>query len=96
MRVWLASLFAALFLLLQGAAFAHAAEFGVEHTHDGVVCDMGVLAEDETEVEPTLPVPAVPEPAPAAPFAPAPCVSPDVPAQPARAPPPRGPPATTR
>ena len=96
MRQWIASLVAVFVLLSQGVAYAHTVEFGLEHSHDGVVCDIGVLAEDEADVEPPLPAPALPAPPPARPLADTPYASPAIAARPARAPPPRGPPAPTR
>ena len=96
MRVWLASLVAAFILLTQGVALAHAAEHGLDHSHDGVVCDLTVLSEETADVEPPLPAVAVPQPAPVVPHVPRPHGAVDLPALPARAPPVRGPPVPSR
>ena len=85
-------LFAALFLLAQGIATAHAGGPG-PHDHDGVACAVMLVAEDQAVApEPVLvetPVPAEPAPLSHALPGAQSCVD----AADARAPPPRGPPA---
>ena len=92
LRRWLAAAFAAAFLLLQGLSLAHAAEYGAEHSHDGVVCDVALLVEDADAVEPPQPAIATPVERPAAPRAVTPHLAPTLATPPARAPPVRGPP----
>ena len=89
---FVAGLACALFVLLQGASMAHAAQFGSDHSHDGVVCEAVIVAEEEAEVLPPLPAAAVlPEP-PVVPATRAVLHSAPVTAFAARAPPVRGPP----
>ena len=85
-------LFAALFLMVQGVAQAHAtANGGVEHTHDGVACDIALIAAPQAVI---APAPIVPAPK----VLPMQAADPIIPATPiyrhfdGRAPPPRGPP----
>ena len=49
----IATLFALLFLVGQGVAYAHTIEYGENHTHDGVACSVSVLGEDDV----VIPVP---------------------------------------
>ncbi len=55
-------LIAALFLLLQGVASAHAGMNTLDHDHDGVACSVTVMAEDQAVApEPVVidtPIPA--------------------------------------
>jgi len=85
-------LIVALFLTAQGFSQAHAASNGgVDHTHDGVACDVALVAAEQTVLTPP---PA--DPAPFTGIAQTP--QPDLYSEPAyrsfdgRAPPPRGPP----
>ena len=94
MRTYLGGLILALFVLMQGLAAAHASEHGHDpHEHDGVVCEIALIAE-ETDIllppVPELPAPAsVAEPVPAMSFH-----SADTPSPRSRAPPGRAPPLT--
>ena len=88
--------FAALFLLLQGASLAHAAQYGSEHSHDGVVCEAVPLAEEAEALAPPPARHTLPEPAPAPLLAPVPYAEPALANAPARAPPSRGPPTHSR
>ena len=52
-------LMAALFFTVQGFSQAHAAYNGnVDHTHDGVACDVALIAAEQTVLTPPAPVPA--------------------------------------
>ena len=44
------ALFALLFLVGQGVAYAHTIEYGENHTHDGVACSVSVLGEDDVVI----------------------------------------------
>lgn len=88
----LAVTIAALFLLAQGLSYAHAAEHGADHDHDGVACAVVVLGEDGAD----LPLPAITQTAPVAQnpqlrLEPTRTVGFDT-TPPCRAPPPRAPP----
>ena len=82
----------ALFLTAQGFSQAHAASNGgVDHTHDGVACDVALVAAEQTVL--------TPPPAEPAPFAGVTKIThtnfnsePAYPCFDGRAPPPRGPP----
>lgn len=91
MRFWVV-MFAALFLFAQASAQSHAAEFGIDHDHDGVACSVSVLGDDKAP----LPAPLETE-APIVVEVPAPALRPThlvafTNTHPCRAPPPRGPP----
>lgn len=47
---WLAVTMAALFLLAQGLGYAHAAEHGADHDHEGTPCAVVVLGEDQIDI----------------------------------------------
>lgn len=85
-------LIAALFLTAQGFSQAHAASNGgLDHSHDGVACDVALVAAEQTVLTPPSPVPAPvmrPTRAPAYTLA----VQPTTRSFDSRAPPPRGPP----
>lgn len=52
-------LFIALFLSVQGLSQAHAAtNGGTDHTHDGIACDVALVAAEQVVVTPTPDVPA--------------------------------------
>ena len=52
-------LFALAFLMVQGVSQAHATEHGDEdHTHDGVACDIMLVAAQQIVATPPVPVPA--------------------------------------
>ena len=52
-------LIAVMFLFVQGVSQAHAAEHGGEdHTHEGIACEMALVAAEEIIVTPPVPVPA--------------------------------------
>ena len=94
--VRLRSIFLALALLaFQLVGTAHAAEWGnAPHTHDGVVCDVALVAEEvEAALPATVSVPPLPDDFAADWTDAVPTRA--VVAPPARAPPPRGPPAST-
>ncbi len=49
-------LFAALFLSVQGLAQAHAVANGsIDHTHDGIACDVTLVAAEQTVLMPPTP-----------------------------------------
>ena len=85
-----------LLLFAQGAAMAHAAEYGeLPHDHDGIACDVTLIGEEQDDLLPPAEGPApeitVAESA-AQPVYPTRAVAPAA----ARAPPPRAPPLTDR
>jgi len=52
-------LIALMFLFVQGATQAHAAEHGEDHhSHDGVACDVMLIAAEQITIAPPIPVPA--------------------------------------
>ena len=53
-------LMAALFFAVQGFSQAHAASNGgVDHSHDGVACDVALIAAEQTVLTPPIPTPAL-------------------------------------
>lgn len=52
----LVSLFVFLFVTLQTSALAHAAQYGDDHTHDGVVCEVEAIASEQDAITPPVPV----------------------------------------
>lgn len=53
--IWV--LFAALFLSVQGLSQAHAAaNSGTDHTHDGIACDVALVAAEQAVIAPPLPL----------------------------------------
>ena len=85
-------LMAALFFTIQGFSQAHAASNGgVDHSHDGVACDVALIAAEQIALTP-------PTPTPAPTMRPTRTLNMPAPSAPAfrsfdsRAPPPRGPP----
>ena len=87
--------FAALMLWLQAASLAHASAFeGPDHTHDGVVCQLQIIADDELLLPAVnTPIPLIFQADPATPT-----YTPNViwHRPQGRAPPPRGPPTSTQ
>lgn len=85
-------LMAALFFTVQGFSQAHAASNGgVDHSHDGIACDVTLVAAEQAVLTP-------PQPMPALTMRPTRTSNIAIPSKPAfrsfdsRAPPPRGPP----
>ena len=85
-------LMAALFFTMQGFAQAHAASNGGEdHSHEGIACDVALIAAEQVVVTPPAPMPApliLPRRIKAVPLA----LQPAPRSFDSRAPPPRGPP----
>jgi len=53
-------LFAALFLTVQGLSQAHAiTNGGVDHSHDGVACDVALVAAEQAVITPPADIPAL-------------------------------------
>ena len=62
-KTWLIKTFTVLlalaFLMVQGVSQAHAAEHGeADHSHDGVACDITLVAVERVIIAPPIPVPA--------------------------------------
>ena len=51
-------LMAALFFTTQSYAHAHATEYGEDHHHEGVPCEIALVAAEQSVLTPPLPVPA--------------------------------------
>ena len=85
-------LFALLFLTVQTASAVHVTANGTDHSHDGVACEVALVAAEQAIVSPPADITA---PTPRLRMATIPTAVVDVPAFgfTARAPPPRGPPA---
>ena len=85
-------LMAALFFAMQGFAQAHAASNAdVDHTHDGVACDVALVAAEQIILTPPQPLPA-PLILPTRSTVLQPATKPTPRSFDSRAPPPRGPP----
>lgn len=84
--------FACLFVMLQGTALAHAAQYGdSSHEHNSIVCTLDALATQQTAIIPPAPITFVPVISQRTVFTAA-YISFDCSTPQGRAPPPRGPP----